>query len=138
MYVLLFTVFRQFFGGTPLSLPRPPCDRFPYGLMSPADADAQGLQKMLLPPLLTSEFMRMAGYAPASFHDLMDDDVESDGSSIGDVAPSHRPSWECAMADAPGQPLVEAESLQTHTPPDPHAGTLALTREHSEELRQWR
>ena len=38
---------------------------------------------------LTSEFVGMASYAPASFHDLMDDDVESDGSSIGDiVAPS--------------------------------------------------
>ena len=30
--------------------------------------------------------------------DIMDDDVGSDDSSIGDVAPSHRPSWECAMA----------------------------------------
>ena len=29
-----------------------------------------------------------------------------------------------------------AESLQTHTPPDPRAETPALTREHSEELRQ--
>ena len=39
---------------------------------------------------LTSEFMGMAGYAPASFHDLVDDEVESDSSSIGDVvAPSH-------------------------------------------------
>ena len=42
------------------------------------------------------------------------------------------------MADALGQPSVVAESLQTHTPPDPHAGTLALTREHGEELRQRR
>ena len=45
------------------------------------------------------------------FLDLMDDDVESDGSSIGDVAPSHRPSRECAMTDATGQPPVVAESL---------------------------
>ena len=36
-----------------------------------------------------SKFMGMAGYAPTYFLDLMDDDVESDGSSIGDVAPSH-------------------------------------------------
>ena len=42
------------------------------------------------------------------------------------------------MADALGQPPVEAKSLQTHTPPDPHAGTLVLTQEHGEELRQRR
>ena len=67
---------------------------------------------MLAPPPLTSEFMGMASYAPASFHDLMDDDVESDGSSIGDVvASSHPLSRECAMADAPRQPLVVVESL---------------------------
>ena len=75
---------------------------------------------MLAPPLLTSEFVAMVDYAPASFHDLMDDDVESDGSSIDDiVAPSHPLSRECAMEDAPGQPPVVVESLQTHTPLDP-------------------
>ena len=41
---------------------------------------------------LTSEFVGMARYAPTCFLDLMADDVESDGSSIGDVAPSHHPS----------------------------------------------
>ena len=82
--------------------------------------------------------MGMASYAPTTFHELLDDEVESDGSSIGDVAPSHRSSRECAMADAPGQPPVVAESLQTHTPPDPRAGALALTQEHSKELRQQR
>ena len=40
------------------------------------------------------------------------------------------------MADASGQPSVVAESVQTHTPPDPHVGALALTRGHTEELRQ--
>ena len=78
---------------------------------------------------LTSEFMLMASYGPTTFHKLPNDKGESDGSSIGNVAPSHRPSWECAMADAPGQPQV-----QTHTPPDPRAETPALTREHGEEL----
>ena len=78
----------------------------------------------------------MASYGPTYFLDLMDDDVESDGSSINDVAPSYHPSWECAMADAPGQLPVVAESLQTHTPLDPHAGTLVLAQEHGEELRQ--
>ena len=86
----LFTVFHRFSRGTLLSLPRPPCDRFPYGLATLMDAYARGLQRMLAPPLLASEFVGMARYAPASFHDLMDDDDESDDSSIGDVvAPSH-------------------------------------------------
>ena len=67
---------------------------------------------MMTPPPLTSEFMGMASYAPASFHDLMDDDVESDDSSISDiVAPSHPLSCECAMADALGQSLVVVEFL---------------------------
>ena len=90
---------------------------------------------MLAPPPLTSEFVGMASYALASFHDLMDDDVESDGNSIGDaMAPSHPLSRECAMANAPEQPPGLAESLQTHTPPDPHADALACAREHGEEL----
>ena len=83
--------------------------------------------------------MGMAGYAPASFHDLMDDEVESDGSNIGDVvAPSHPLSLECTMADALGQSPVIAESLQTHTPLDPRAEALAHAQEHGEELRQRR
>ena len=82
---------------------------------------------MPVSPPLTSEFVGMVSYAPTYFLDPMDDDVESDGSSISDVAPSHRPSWECAMADALGQPLVEIESLQTHAPPDPCAETPELT-----------
>ena len=41
------------------------------------------------------------------------------------------------MADALGQPLVEAESLHTRTPPNPCAGTLTLTQEHDKELWQW-
>ena len=66
---------------------------------------------MPAPPPLTSEFMGMASYAPTCFLDLMHDDVESDGSSIGDVAPSHRRSWEYTMADAPEQPLGVTESF---------------------------
>ena len=62
----------------------------PYGFVSPMDACAWGLRRMLTPPPLTSKFVGMAGYAPASFHDLVDDEVESDGSRIDDVvAPSH-------------------------------------------------
>ena len=86
----LFTIFCRLSGGTPFSLLRPPCDRFPYGLMSPMDVYARGLRRMLSPPPLTFEFVGIASYAPGSFHDFMDDDVVSDGSSIGDVmAPSH-------------------------------------------------
>ena len=129
----LFSIFRRLLGGTPLSLTQPPYDQFPYGLASFVDAYARGLQRMLALPPLTSEFVGMASYAPTCFLDLMDDDVESNGSSIDDVAPSHRPSWECAMVDALGQPSVVEKSLQTHTPLDPHAGALALVQEHVEE-----
>ena len=38
------------------------------------------------------------------------------------------------MADAPRQPLVVAESLQTHTPLDPRVEALACAQEHGEEL----
>jgi hypothetical protein len=108
----LFTIFRRLSGGTLLSEPRPPCDRFPYGLASSVDTYARGLRGMLAPPPLTSEFVGMASYAPTSFHELLYDDIESDGSSIGDVmAPSHPLSRECAMAEAPGQPPVVAESI---------------------------
>ena len=79
----------------------------------------------------------MASYAPTTFHELLDVEGESDGSSISDIAPSHRPSWECAMADALGQPPVIVESVQTHTPLDPCAGALTLAQEHAEELQQW-
>ena len=45
---------------------------------------------MLAPPPLTSEFVGMASYALTTFHELLDDEVESDNSSIGDImAPSH-------------------------------------------------
>ena len=55
---------------------------------------------MLTSPPLTSEFMGIVSYAPTCFFDLMDDDGESDGSSIGDMVPSHRWSQEYAVTDA--------------------------------------
>ena len=91
-------------------MPQMSYEWFPYGLASPADAYAQGLRRMLTPSPLASKFMGMAGCAPAAFHELPEDKGESDGSSIGNVTPRHRPSWECAMADAPGQPPVVVES----------------------------
>ena len=39
------------------------------------------------------------------------------------------------MADALGQPPVVAESLQTHTPPDPRAKALTRAQEQDKELR---
>ena len=106
---------------SPLSPPRSPCGWFPYGLASPMDMYARGLWRAMRLPPLTSEFMGMVGYAPASFHDLIDEEVESDGSSIGDfMAPSHPLSHECVMVDALGQPPKVVESQQTH-PLDPHA-----------------
>ena len=89
---------------------------------------------MLASSPLASEFMGMVSYAPTCFFDLMNDDGESDGSSIGDMAPSHRPSRECAMADPPGHPQTEAEFSRTHGPPAPHAEAPELTHEHGEEL----
>ena len=68
-------------------------NRSPYGLTSPMDAYARGLRKIMAPSPPTSEFVGMASYGPSCFLDIMDDDARSDGSSIGDVAPSHCPSW---------------------------------------------
>ena len=93
-----------------MTTPRIPYDRFPYGLASPVDAYARGLRRMLAPSPLATKSMGTAGYTPAGFHELPDDEGESDGSSIGDVAPRHCPSRECAMADALGQPPVVMES----------------------------
>ena len=42
------------------------------------------------------------------------------------------------MVDVSGQLLMVAESLQTHTPSNPHADALTCAREHDEELRQRR
>ena len=89
---LLFSIFHRLPGGTLLSPTQPPYGQFPYGLASSMDAYTRGLRRMPAPPPLASEFVGMASYAPTYFLDLMDDDVESDGSSIGNMVPSHRPS----------------------------------------------
>ena len=79
----------------------------------------------MVPPLPTSKFVGMASYGPTCFLDIMDDDVGS-------------LSQECAMTDAPEQPLGATESSRTHASPGPHTETSELTREHEEELqRQW-
>ena len=89
---LLFSIFRRLPGGTLLSPMQPLYDRSPYDLTSSVDAYARGLQRRPAPPPLASKFVGMASYAPTCFLDLMDDDGKSDGSSIGDMAASHRPS----------------------------------------------
>ena len=89
---LLFSIFRRLPGGTPLSLTQPPYGQYPYGLASSTDAYARGLRRMLAPSPLATKSVGTAGYAPAVFHELPDDEGESDGSSIGDVAPRHCPS----------------------------------------------
>ena len=65
-----------------LSSAKHPDGQFPYGLMSPVDAYARGLQKIMSPPPLASEFVGMVSYGPTCFLDLIDDDGESDGSSV--------------------------------------------------------
>ena len=110
MYILLFTHYLLSSADYPEG-PRCPC----------RDCHATGSPMASRPPWMRTPegsegcqrrpLVGMASYAPTCFLDLMDDDVESDGSSISDMAPSHRPSQECAMTDAMGQPPVVAESL---------------------------
>ena len=61
IHIILYSLFNTFCrlsGGTPLSPPQPPCDRFPYGFASPMDVCARGLRRMLtLPPPFTSSSM---------------------------------------------------------------------------------
>ena len=85
-----------------MSASQPPYNQFLYGIASPMAAYARWLRTTLASPPLTSEFVGMASYAPIYFYKLLDDEAESDSSSIGDVEPNHRPSLECAMVDAPG------------------------------------
>ena len=132
---LFTTSHRSSKGATPPT-PQTPYVRFPYGHTSSADAYARGLRRMLAPSHLMSEFVGMAGSTPVISHELPDNEGESDGSSIGDVASRHHPSRECAMAGGPAQPPVVAESAQTHTPPDTRAEALASAQAHAEELRQ--
>jgi hypothetical protein len=62
----------------------------------------------------------MMGYGPASFHDhFSDDDLLSEGSSVGDVSSPICPALrEYAMADMLRRQPVLVETEDTHTPPD--------------------
>jgi hypothetical protein len=94
---------------------------------------------MPLPPLAIA-IVDMMGYGPAPFHYLFsDDDLLSEGSSVGDVSTLDCPALqECTMADAPGQLPVLVETEDTHTPPDPRAHALANAQVHGEDIRQRR
>ena len=98
------------------------------------DAYARGLQRLLTPPLLTSKFVGMASYAPTCFYELIDDEVESDGSSIGDVAPSHGPSWGVHYHGCSGTAAGGSKVLFDSHPFRPSCRALALAQEHAEEL----
>jgi hypothetical protein len=128
--VLLFSpcnIFRQLSRWTPLSLPRSPHGRFPFGFTNTASVYARELRKIMSQPPLATEFVGMTRYSPASFHDLFsDDDLLSEGSSVDDLSPLGCPALrECAMADVQGRQPVPVETEDTHAPPDPHAQALA-------------
>ena len=95
----LFTTSHRSLGGTS---PQTPYHRFPYGLASSADACAQGLRRAPTRSPLTSKFIGMVGFAPVVSRELLNNEGESDGSSIGYMAPRHHPSWECTMSDGLG------------------------------------
>jgi hypothetical protein len=84
---------------------------------------ARELPRTMPLPLLATKLMGMTGYGPASFHDLLsDDDLLTEGSSIGDVSSLGCPVLrECVMADVQGPQPVLVETWDTHTPPDPSA-----------------
>jgi hypothetical protein len=75
-------------------------------------------------PLLVTKLMGMTGYGPALFHDLLsDDDLLTEGSSIGDVSSLNCPTLrECTVVDVQGPQTVLLETGDTHTSPEPRAG----------------
>jgi hypothetical protein len=119
----LHNIFHQLYEGTPLSSPRSPHGRFPFGLMNITSLYARELRRTIPLRLLMTEFMGMTGYGPASFHDLFsDDDLLSEGSSVGDLSPLGCPALqECAMVDVQGCLPVPVETEDMHTPSDPRA-----------------
>jgi hypothetical protein len=83
----LHNFFRQLSGGTPLSPPRSPCDQFSFGLTNAVGVHARELPRTMPLPLLATKLVGMTGYGPALFHDLLsDDDLLTEGSSVGDVS----------------------------------------------------
>jgi hypothetical protein len=86
--------------------------------------------------LLATKLVGMMGYGPASFQDLCsDDDLLTEGSSVGDVSSLGCPVLrECIMVDVQGPQLVPVGTEDTHTPPDPLPQALANAQAHGEDL----
>jgi hypothetical protein len=120
MDLLLFSlcnIFHQLFRGIPLSPPRSPCGRSPFGLTNAMSIYSRELRRALPPPPPATEFMGMMGYSPISFHGLFfDDELLSEGSSGGDVSSRGYPVLrECAMADVQGDSWSQWRP-RAHTP----------------------
>jgi hypothetical protein len=100
----LHNFFRQLSRGNPLSPPRSPRDQFLFGLMNAVGVHARELSRTMPLPLLATKLVGMTVYGPASFHDLLfDDDLLTEGSSVGDVSSLGCPALqECAMVDVQG------------------------------------
>jgi hypothetical protein len=118
----LHNVFHQLSRGTLLSPLRSPRGWFLYGLTNAVSIYTRELRSTISLPSLTTKFVGMMGYGPASFHDLFsDDDLRSEGSSLGDLSPLGYPMLrECALI------LVETKDM--HTLPDPRTQALAFAR----------
>jgi hypothetical protein len=118
---LLHNFFRQLSGETPLSPRRSTCGHSSFGLTNAASVHPGGLPRAMRQSSLATKLVGMTGYGPASFHDLLsDDDLLTEGSSVGDVSSLTCPMLrECAMADVQWPQVVPMETDDTHTPPDP-------------------
>lgn len=80
----------------------------------------------------------MTGYAPASFHDLYNKEVESDGSSISDFMAPSIPCPGSALWQTPGTSTGGGGGPTDSHPLDHHAKALVRAQEHGDKLRQWR
>jgi hypothetical protein len=137
---LLHKFFHQLSMEIPLSPSRSLRDQFPFSLMNTTGVYARELPRAMSLPSLATKFIGMPGYSPASFHDLFsNDDLLTEGSTVKDVSSLGCPALrESAIVDVQGQPMVPADTEDTHTPPDPRAQALANTQMHGEDLRQQR
>jgi hypothetical protein len=130
MDLVLFSLqnfFHQLSGGTPLFSPHSPRGQLSFFLTNAAGACARELLRAKPPPSLVTKLVGMTGYGPTSFHDLLfDDDLLTEGSSIGDVSsPGYPGLRECSMADVQGKRPKPVKTEDTHTPADLCARALA-------------
>jgi hypothetical protein len=123
----LHNFFRQLSRETPLSPPCSPRGQFSFGLTNAVGVHAKELSRTMPLPLLATKLVGKTGYSPPSFHDLLsDDDLLTEGSSIGDISSLGCLVLRvCVMADVQGPQPVPMETGDTHTPPDPRVQALA-------------